>query len=91
MRYLWVDRYCIDQDDVQTKHVIIQRMDEVYKNASVTIINAAGTGPDSGLPGVSIIPRRPLWIDKYNGMSVAKIPNVKQEVSESVWSTRGCE
>ena len=38
LRYLWVDRYCIDQNDSEMKHVLIQRMDQIYRNASITII-----------------------------------------------------
>jgi hypothetical protein len=33
-------------------------MDKVYRNAAVTLIDAAGEGPDCGLPGVSSVPRR---------------------------------
>jgi hypothetical protein len=57
-KYLWIDRYCIDQDDLKTKHCLIQRMDQIYQKASLTIINAAGEGPDCGLPGVSNTLRR---------------------------------
>jgi hypothetical protein len=42
LRYLWVNRYCIDQTDPSTKHSLIQRMDQIYCDASLTIINASG-------------------------------------------------
>ncbi|KAK1635903.1 heterokaryon incompatibility protein-domain-containing protein [Colletotrichum phormii] len=35
--FLWIDSLCIIQDDVQDKEVEIQRMQEVYGNAVVTI------------------------------------------------------
>jgi hypothetical protein len=49
-RYLWIDRYCIDQNDPNTKHILIQHMDDIYRNASIAIINAAGTGPKQDYP-----------------------------------------
>ncbi|KAK1980399.1 heterokaryon incompatibility protein-domain-containing protein [Colletotrichum cereale] len=42
LRYLWVDTLCIVQDDGDDKTVEIQRMQEVYGNAAVTIC-ATGT------------------------------------------------
>ena len=44
-RYLWVDRYCIVQDDAQEKHQQIKNMGSIYENARVTIVAAAGSDP----------------------------------------------
>ena len=52
-RYLWVDRYCIPQDQDEAKHTQIQNMDKIYGSAALTIIAAAGKDPSNGLPGVS--------------------------------------
>lgn len=41
-RYIWVDSLCIVQDDKQDQDFQISMMDEVYKNATLTI--AAGSG-----------------------------------------------
>ncbi|KAK7917497.1 HET-domain-containing protein [Apiospora marii] len=57
-QYLWIDRYCIPQDDPRAKHDQIQRMDLVYKQAQLTIIAAAGDGPEFGLPGIGDRPRQ---------------------------------
>jgi hypothetical protein len=51
--YLWVDRYCIPQNDKSTKHNLIRQMDRIYQNAESTIVAAAGANPDYGIPGVS--------------------------------------
>jgi hypothetical protein len=51
MRYLWVDRYCINQDDPEEKHGAIRNKDSIYRNAFVTTIAAAGSGSDYGLQG----------------------------------------
>lgn len=34
--YLWVDRYCIDQADVESKHDQIRQMDVIYASAQLT-------------------------------------------------------
>lgn len=59
-QYLWVDKYCIDQNNPQVKHNQIQQMDLVYRNGQLTIIAAAGKDETYGLPGVSSCPRRTL-------------------------------
>lgn len=53
LQYLWVDRYCIPQDDAESKHAQIRNMNLIYKQSALTIIAAAGSGPTIGLPGVS--------------------------------------
>jgi len=53
LSYLWIDRYCIPQHDPAAKHSHIRRMNLIYKESDLTIIAAAGAGPDYGLPGVS--------------------------------------
>jgi hypothetical protein len=57
IRYLWVDQYCIDQNDSKEKHRLISNMDRIYAGAELTIIAAAGSDPSYGLPGVSSTPR----------------------------------
>jgi hypothetical protein len=53
-KYLWVDRYCIPQDDVAAKHTQIKNMNEIYAKSAITIIASAANSPCDGLPGVSI-------------------------------------
>ncbi|KAI1367381.1 heterokaryon incompatibility protein-domain-containing protein [Xylaria arbuscula] len=52
-RYLWVDRYCIDQKSEKRKQAQIRQMDRIYSNASLCLVAAAGDSPNHGLPGVS--------------------------------------
>ena len=89
LEYLWVDRHCIDQSDPTTKHTLIQRMDQIYHNAVITIIDAAGADPYYGLPGVSRTGRRPQDTVYKEGQKLVSIPNMREEISSSKWGRRG--
>lgn len=56
-RYLWVDRYRVDQIDPDVKHSQVVQMDKIYSAAALTIISD-GDDARLGLPGVSH-PRTP--------------------------------
>jgi hypothetical protein len=88
MRYLWVDRYCIDQNNPQEKHDAIRNMDSIYRNACITIIAAAGSGSNHGLPGVSQ-PRKPLPSFDIAGHAFAVLKNPMDIVQASMWNSRG--
>jgi len=66
-------------------------MDDIYRNASITIINAAGTGPNSGLPGVSDSFRRLPTMTTIDVAVITSVLRVKSELLRSEWSTRGCK
>ncbi|KAF7920845.1 uncharacterized protein EAE98_008874 [Botrytis deweyae] len=63
LRFIWVDRYCIRQDDPE-KHRLILSMDEIYAKAYITITAAAGKTAADGLPGISTIP--PAFMKDWN-------------------------
>ncbi|KAH7359496.1 heterokaryon incompatibility protein-domain-containing protein [Pyrenochaeta sp. MPI-SDFR-AT-0127] len=52
-RYLWVDKFCIEQENTANRHFQIRQMDVIYASADLTLIAAAGKDPSYGLPGVS--------------------------------------
>ncbi|KAM4054635.1 heterokaryon incompatibility protein [Hirsutella rhossiliensis] len=56
LRYLWVDRLCIVQDDEQDRADHVQHMAFVFANAHLTIVAAHGDA-NTGL--LSLDPRRP--------------------------------
>jgi hypothetical protein len=88
IQYLWVDRYCIDQNDAKAKHDTISSMDSIYQCASLTIIAASGSGPDHGLPGVRGTRRRSSRLSGFvDGLMAIESPYT--EIMDSMWNTRG--
>lgn len=91
-RYLWVDRYCIDNFEPQKKHHMINNMDTIYRSATLTIIAAAGSDAEHGLPNVSKkhSGSRGGVAPPWDGMVYDQLfgPNLEQ-YNNSVWSTRG--
>jgi hypothetical protein len=90
LRYLWVDRLCIDQEDAQTKHFLISNMDVVYRSAEITIIAAAGSTADHGLPGVGTAKRKPQPKIQIGATVLASpLENCREDIYRSTWWTRG--
>ncbi|KAL5330486.1 hypothetical protein ACEPPN_000002 [Leptodophora sp. 'Broadleaf-Isolate-01'] len=87
LEYLWIDRYCIPQNDPVVRKAQIQQMGEIYARSALTIIAAAGTGPDHGLPGVSVprIPQLSAQIGKY---TIADLGFLATDMWHSKWDTR---
>ncbi|KAN0094178.1 HET domain containing protein [Hyaloscypha variabilis] len=56
-KYLWVDRLCINQSNLQEKQFLISKMDAIYEGAEFTIVAAAGDAR-TGLTGVSTVTRK---------------------------------
>ncbi|KAK8091995.1 hypothetical protein PG997_002356 [Apiospora hydei] len=77
-RYLWIDRYCIKQDDPVDKAGQIMNMGLIYNCSVLTIVAAAGEDPDYGLPGVSERARQPQISDDIKGHTVVAFPRGPQ-------------
>lgn len=56
-KYLWVNRLCIDQSNVEETKYMCSKMDAIYEGAELTIVNAAGEAR-TGLPGIAGTPRK---------------------------------
>lgn len=52
LRYLWVDKYCIAQDDREVMHAQFRSMARVYSAAQFTVFATAGDDSAAGLPGI---------------------------------------
>jgi len=88
-RYLWVDRYCIDQSNAEEQAHQIRNMSHIYQAAEVTIVAAAGADADHELPGVSVCPRvqaRRACLPKFNLISL--LPRAEEGIEDSKWATR---
>lgn len=89
LQYIWIDKYCIPQDDFQEKQRQIRHMDLVYKSAEITIVAAAGSDPQYGLPGVGLRARIPQQTVKLPKRTLlASLPNPAVEIKKSKWMSR---
>ncbi|KAJ2988098.1 hypothetical protein NUW58_g4154 [Xylaria curta] len=94
-RYLWVDRFCIVQDDLELKAEQIDAMGVIYDRAFLTIV-ALGDGPTAGLVGLPCRPRQQgfqnrswdLLATMSNPVGEARLPLIDMAISESVWNGR---
>lgn len=90
LRYLWVDRYCIEQTSIMDKTLQIKQMGQIYASAHLTIIAASGTDPTHGLPGVS----QPRQIHETVTEHVGPVTLVQlntpavSDFQHSIWTTR---
>ena len=89
LQYLWVDRYCIDQND-EEKHFQINQMDRIYLCAMITLVAAAGESANHGLPGVSNTLRRaqPCAVVREQ-MLACTMRSARKAIRSSRWATRG--
>lgn len=90
--YLWIDTLCIKQDDEHHKRTQIAYMDAVYRRADFTIVAAAGTDCNSGLPGLR--EDRETRTDMLTGVVdemrlVGAHMMHKHPFLQSVWNSRG--
>lgn len=88
-RYLWIDRYCITQDDTMSRQRQIQSMDIIYQHSVLTVVAAAGIDPDHGLLGVNAVLRECQPTVKVGDRILVYAPSVKKEIYSSKWNSRG--
>jgi hypothetical protein len=91
LRYLWVDRLCINQSDPVEKDYLISRMTTIYEYAELTIVSAFGSGASDGLPGVRSTPRKkqPKILLETGSLLVSALQDPRQEILVSDYWTRG--
>jgi hypothetical protein len=89
-RYLWVDALCIIQDNAQDLKQNVNIMDEIYNNAVLTIVGAAGANAEHGLPGVSLSRTEQQARIIIDGTIVANmLEPADGAITFSRWNTRG--
>jgi hypothetical protein len=90
LRYLWVDKFCIDQENATEVHILMSSMHEIYHGAYATIVAVAGMDASCGLPGVSSPRKIAQAQTKWQGkIVVSSFPHVSHQVRDSVWATHG--
>lgn len=89
IRYMWVDRYCIEQHHSADKLHQISQMANIYNRAVATLV-ALGSHDNVGLPGVTERPE-PFHIFhmRRSRYTFVPAPGLQQSLQQSVWSTRG--
>jgi hypothetical protein len=86
-KYLWIDKYCIDQENSAMKALQLVQMREIYHGAVLTIIGAADS---DGLPGVDHLSRvEQASLTRGNTMIFSTGPNGIWQINNSKWSKRG--
>ncbi|RSL62748.1 hypothetical protein CEP51_013426 [Fusarium floridanum] len=88
-RYLWVDLYCIDQDNETDGDHHMAQMNMIYHNAELTIIAAARNSAEYGLPGVEYRPRSIRQFAKVGNIEI--VPTMRHPhaaIQTSKWSKR---
>lgn len=89
-RYLWIDRYCIPQDEEDIKACLIRNMDKIYSESALTIIASASERPSEGLTGVGMDRTDLPYSMRTEDLSLTQIfTNLADEVENSRWNTRG--
>ncbi|KAF2267345.1 HET-domain-containing protein [Lojkania enalia] len=89
-RYIWIDRYCIDQQNSVEKLAQIQQMGDIYQASSLTIFAACGIGPQHGLPGVDETPRQgQIKRSICSREIVGLLDHPRKLIQGSVWMKRG--
>jgi hypothetical protein len=87
-RYLWVDRYCIDQTDRTHIQEQIDKMELIFRGAELTLVHATER---NGLPGVGSLQRVHRKTVKLDGdiSLVMTGPDARASINDAPWSFRG--
>ncbi|KAF2101394.1 HET-domain-containing protein [Rhizodiscina lignyota] len=88
-RYLWVDKYCIDQNNIEERHNQISQMDSIYQAAELTIVALDGDDCHSGLPGVNGTLRTRQPVVTCGNFSIVSSMHLANTMPNSPWARRG--
>lgn len=89
-RCLWVDSLYIIQDSIEDKKNQIGKMDAIYRKALLTIVTAAGSDANAGLPRLRPeLPRKPTPTANIQSLDlVALTEDIESELNTSNWNSR---
>lgn len=86
-RFLWADRYCIDQNNHALRAEQISSMDSIYEQAWLTL-TCLGPDDQSGLPGVSLARHEPATVRLGEFDITILITNLQATIRHSVYNSR---
>ncbi|KPI40231.1 uncharacterized protein AB675_7810 [Cyphellophora attinorum] len=86
-RYLWVDRYCVDQYHSDQKSIQIAAMSELYEGSLFTIV-ALCDDSSQGLPGISSDYRKQLRFRARGREYVFSGVSLDNQLRNSKWQQR---
>ena len=88
-RYLWIDRYCINQLNPDEVSAQVRKMDLIYQNSEITIV-ALGKDPTYGLPGVGERLRVAQgYVQVGRHLLVSSLMDPRYHIRSSTWTDRG--
>ena len=87
-RYLWVDQFCIPQDNPAEKHRQIARMDTFYSHAVLTLAATSGSGAHCGIAGMGRVHRKRIGVF-HQGYTVVLHRDIMAEPARTEWGSRG--
>lgn len=93
--YIYVDAFCLIQDDDNDKREQLAIMGKIYANATVCIVAASGESAHSGSPGISASrkPQIEVAIPEYNMTLLSALQpfptGQPSYINDYVWSKRG--
>ncbi|KAM0209719.1 hypothetical protein ACHAQD_011060 [Fusarium lateritium] len=92
IRYLWVDRLCMQEVQPAERQQQITRMDDIFEGAVLAIIAACGEDADYGLPGVGsrTRPAQPKYEFVNSNLTlVSSLQDPRLAIKNSTWYQRG--
>lgn len=89
MRYIWIDVLCIIQDDMADKTREMYRMDSIYEGSEFTIVAAAGTDANAGLPPLRARQAQQDYETIWSNVRMTAIHDVQDILRCSRYGTRG--
>ncbi|XPS81362.1 hypothetical protein M3J07_013326 [Ascochyta lentis] len=87
IKYLWVDRYCIPQDNPDEKGRQIHQMCQIYQGSYLTIVACTGANPEHGLPGISVKRHTYPFIRLDTLLYLQTVPSTF-DITHGVWAKR---
>lgn len=90
--YLWVDRFCIVQDDKEDKYGQIGSLEAIYSRAELVIVAACGENMQSGLAGVdgkSSRGRSQIPIEVFGFTMINILEEPHNALYNTKWNDRG--